>query len=193
MKAMMGLKLNIAVGKVISRIRLVYPVLVLFCLLNANTGFTNEAGRQLTEFPFKPDIPLLVLHNTHGQTIDIKQLRQSVVVINFWASWCPSCVSELRVMHDTAASLVDRDVVVLAVNVGDNINMINHYFEEYQPAYQVLLDEQSKTTADWQIMGLPTTYVIGPDRKIHYGAIGVLAWESDQVVQTILELRNGAE
>jgi hypothetical protein len=68
--------------------------------------------------------------------------------------------------------------------------MVNHFFEEYRPAYQVLLDEQSKTTADWQILGLPTTYVIGPDRKIHYGAIGVLAWESKQVMQTILTLRN---
>ena len=96
-------------------------------------------------------------------------------------------------MHETAASLADDDVVVLAVNVGDNINKVNHYFEEYQPAYQVLLDEQSITTSAWQILGLPTTYVIGPDRKIHYGAIGVLAWDSEQVTQTILELSNGSQ
>lgn len=187
---MICLKSNFAVENMVSRIRVVPFILALFGLLVSINGFAKEAGRQLTEFPFKPDIPLLVLQNTQGQTIDIKQLRQSVVVVNFWASWCPSCVSELRVMHNTALSLADKDVVVLAVNVGDNINMINHFFEDYQPAYRVLLDEQSTTTADWQIMGLPTTYVIGPDRKIHYGAIGVLAWESDQVMQTILKLRN---
>ena len=175
------------------RVRALNVTLVFFGLLVSINGFANEAGRQLTVFPFKPDTPLLVLENTHGQTIDIQQLRQSVVVVNFWASWCPSCVSELRVMHDTAASLLDMDVVVLAVNVGDNINRINHYFEEYQPAYHVLLDERSKTAADWQIMGLPTTYVIGPDRKIHYGAIGVLAWESAELRQTILALRKGSK
>jgi peroxiredoxin len=187
---MICLKSDIAAGNLISSKRAGSFIVVLISLLVSNNGFAKDVGRQLTEFPFKPDIPLLVLQNTHGQTIDVKQLRQSVVIVNFWASWCPSCVSELRVMHNTAVSLADRDVVVLAVNVGDNINMVNHFFEEYQPAYQVLLDEQSKTTADWQIMGLPTTYVIGPDRKIHYGAIGVLAWESDQVMQTILELSN---
>ena len=179
-----------------TKIRAFNVSLLIFGLLVSSQGFANEAGfaketgRQLTELPVKPDMPQLVLQDTQGRTIDIKQLRQSVVVVNFWASWCPSCVSELRVMHHTAVSLADRDVVVLAVNVGDNVNMVNHFFEEYRPAYQVLLDEQSKTTADWQILGLPTTYVIGPDRKIHYGAIGVLAWESKQVMQTILTLRN---
>jgi peroxiredoxin len=179
-----------------TKIRAFNVPLLIFGLLVSSQGFANEAGfaketgRQLTELPVKPDMPQLVLQDTQGRTIDIKQLRQSVLVVNFWASWCPSCVSELRVMHHTAVSLADRDVVVLAVNVGDNVNMVNHFFEEYRPAYQVLLDEQSKTTADWQILGLPTTYVIGPDRKIHYGAIGVLAWESKQVMQTILTLRN---
>jgi len=179
-----------------TKIRAFNVSLLIFGLLVSSQGFANEAGfaketgRQLTELPVKPDMPQLVLQDTQGRTIDIKQLRQSVLVVNFWASWCPSCVSELRVMHHTAVSLADRDVVVLAVNVGDNVNMVNHFFEEYRPAYQVLLDEQSKTTADWQILGLPTTYVIGPDRKIHYGAIGVLAWESKQVMQTILTLRN---
>ena len=179
-----------------TKIRAFNVSLLIFGLLVSSQGFANEAGfaketgRQLTELPVKPDMPQLVLQDTQGRTIDIRQLRQSIVVVNFWASWCPSCVSELRVMHHTAVSLADRDVVVLAVNVGDNVNMVNHFFEEYRPAYQVLLDEQSKTTADWQILGLPTTYVIGPDRKIHYGAIGVLAWESKQVMQTILTLRN---
>jgi thiol-disulfide isomerase/thioredoxin len=168
-------------------------IFMLFGLLITNNGFAKEVGRQLTELPYKPDIPPLVLRDIHGKTIDIKQLTQPVVVVNFWASWCPSCVSELRDMHHTATSLAKKDVVVVAVNVGDNVNMIKHYFEEYEPAYQILLDEQSKTTADWQIMGLPTTYVIGPDRKIHYGAIGVLAWESDQVMQTILKLCNKSQ
>ena len=162
------------------------------CLIITESGYANETGLRLTEFPYKPDIPALLLPDTQGKTIDIKQLRQPVVVINFWASWCPSCVSELQVMHNTAMALKDKDVIVLAVNVGDNINIVSHYFDDYTPAFQVLLDEQSRTTRDWQIMGLPTTYVIGPDRRIHYGAIGVLAWESEPVLQTILKLRSGS-
>ena len=163
---------------------------ICFCLLVAANGFANEAGRLLTEFPYKPDMPALVLPDALGQAADIKQLRQSVVVVNFWASWCPSCVSELQEMNNTATELADKDVAVLAVNVGDNINVVSHYLDDFTPAFQVLLDERSQTTRDWQIMGLPTTYVIGPDRKIHYGVIGVLAWESEQVLQTILQLRS---
>lgn len=186
-----GLKIlpaNISVG-----VRVATLALLGLGLLVSPNGFAMETGRQLTEFPYKPDIPMLALHNIQGQVIDIKQLRQPVVVVNFWASWCPSCVSELQVMHKTADYLAELDVVVLAVNVGDNINLVNHYFEDYQPAYQVLLDEQSQSTKAWQIMGLPTTYVIGPDRKIHYGAIGVLAWESEKVRQTILKLRHTSQ
>ncbi|WP_455222640.1 TlpA family protein disulfide reductase [Kaarinaea lacus] len=160
------------------------------CIFVSEYGFANETGRRLTEFPYKPHMPVLVLPDTKGQAIDIKQLNQKVVVVNFWASWCPSCVSELQVMHNTATTLADKDVAVLAVNVGDNINIVSHYFSDFTPAFQVLLDERSQTTRDWQIMGLPTTYVIGPDRRIHYGAIGVLAWESEQVMQTILRLRS---
>ncbi len=162
------------------------------CLFVSEYAVANETGRRLTEFPYKPDMPPLVLPDTQGQAIDIKQLRQSVVVVNFWASWCPSCVTELQVMHDTAMALKNKDVIILAVNVGDNINIVKHYFDDFTPGFQVLLDEQTQITPDWQIMGLPTTYVIGPDRKIHYGVIGVLAWESEQVRQTILQLRSGS-
>jgi thiol-disulfide isomerase/thioredoxin len=190
---MTGLKSNVIVRFKVANKQVIRLTLIGIGVLISTNGYANEVGRQLTEFPYKPDVPALVLQNLDGQIIDIKQLRQSVVIINFWASWCSSCVSELRIMHDTAASLLDKDVVVLAVNVGDNVNRISHYFEDYQPAYEVLLDERSGTTAAWQVMGLPTTYVIGPDRKIHYGAIGVLAWESGQVLQTILKLRNGSK
>jgi len=163
------------------------------CLFVSKAGLANEAGRLLTELPYKPDMPALVLSDMQGQTVDIKQLRERVVVINFWASWCPSCISELQVMHNMATALAGKDVAVLAVNVGDNINIVSHYFAEYAPGFQVLLDEHARTTRDWQITGLPTTYVIGPDRRIHYGAIGVLAWESEQVKQTILQLRSTAQ
>lgn len=161
------------------------------CLLLSESGLANEKGRSLTEFPYKPQMPGLVLPDAQGRAMDIAQLRQSVVVINFWASWCASCVSELRKMHETATALADKDVVILAVNVGDNVNLVSHFFTDYTPAFQVLLDERSQASHAWQITGLPTTYVIGPDRRIHYGAIGVLAWESKQVMQTILQLRSG--
>jgi len=163
------------------------------CLCVSRSGIANDSGRLLTEFPNKPYMPALILSDMQGEPVDIKQLRERVLVVNFWASWCPSCVSELQDMHNAATVLADKDVAVLAVNVGDNINIVSHYFAEYAPGFQVLLDEHSSTTRDWQIMGLPTTYVIGPDRRIHYGAIGVLAWESEQVRQTILQLRSTAQ
>jgi thiol-disulfide isomerase/thioredoxin len=175
------------------RLKFVGLAVLGICLSISRAGFANEAGRLLTEFPYKPGMPALLLSDMRGETVDIKQLRERVVVVNFWASWCPSCVSELQVMHKTATALADKDVAVLAVNVGDNINIVSHYFADYAPGFQVLLDEHSRTTRDWQITGLPTTYVIGPDRRIHYGAIGVLAWESEQVRQTILQLRSTAQ
>jgi peroxiredoxin len=148
----------------------------------------NDTGRQLTELPYKPAAPSLALPTTEGDPVDIRQLRQAVIVVHFWASWCRSCVSELRAMHNTAAELRSKDVVVLAVNLGDNVNLINHFFDEYRPAYKVLVDGRSTSAGPWQIVGLPTTYVIGPDRKIHYGAVGTLAWESRAVVRAMLDL-----
>ncbi|MEJ2180599.1 MAG: redoxin domain-containing protein, partial [Gammaproteobacteria bacterium] len=87
-----------------------------------------------------------------------------------------------------ARYLSDKNVKVLTVNVGESHYKIINYFREYEPAYIVLADYQSVSAKRWQLQGLPTTYVIGPDRKIHYGAIGLLNWKSQTMLNQIVAL-----
>ena len=62
----------------------------------------SEAKLFLTELPVKPTMPALILPDQMGIPVDIQQLDDSVVVVKFWATWCRSCVKEMRTMNRVA-------------------------------------------------------------------------------------------
>lgn len=84
--------------------------------------------------------------------------------------------------------LKEKGVMMLAINVGEDEDMIFPFTAEYPVEFPLLMDLDSSVTQQWGVRGLPTTYVVNPDGEIVYRAVGGRDWDSDMMLNPILDL-----
>ncbi len=134
--------------------------------------------------------PTLVLQNLDEETVDIGTLHGKTIVVNFWATWCPPCRREMTSLERLYQATKDSNVVVLAINVGEDMDTAFSFINsiEPSPSFPILFDTDSSTMQRWKVRGLPTTYVIGPDGKIAYRAIGGREFDHPDVFEAVVGL-----
>ena len=159
------------------------------CLMIAALSAAHGDELPLVEFPVKPDAPALSLPQLDGAPFDLARYTGRTVVVNFWATWCLPCIKELPALEEAWQKLQKRDVVLVAVNMGDTPERIRRFLARRPVSFPILMDAGSQTSTPWQIQGLPTTYVVGPDGRIHYGAIGDRDWSSDAILDPVFSLK----
>jgi peroxiredoxin len=109
-----------------------------------------------------------------GGTIDWRDYAGKVVVVNFWASWCGPCRREAPALQGLWEEYRDRGVRFLGVNFNDDPAAARAYEEEFGITYPSVSDPSGKVAHLFQVLALPTTYVVGPDGWIAYHFTGVI-------------------
>lgn len=167
--------------------------LVAVLLLGSGAGFSAPAVSPLillSPVAAKPPAPDFNLPNSEGQSVKLSDLRGKVVVLNFWATWCPPCREEMPSMQTLWESFKGDDFELLAVNVGEDEDMVFAFRHELSKTlkFPILLDEKSQVARTYPIRGLPTTYVLDKQGRIVYQALGGRDWNSDEIKQALREL-----
>jgi peroxiredoxin len=156
----------------------------------ASTGAGPDvAGEILTPLPDKPPAPVFTLPDIDGRTHRLSDYRGKVVVVNFWATWCPPCREEMPAMQRAWEQVQNDDIVFLGINVGETEDEIFAFTGDYAVDFPLLMDRDSRVIQDWPIRGLPTTYVVDGEGHLAYRAIGGRAWDHPQVLDQIRALR----
>ncbi|MEN8166143.1 MAG: TlpA disulfide reductase family protein, partial [Pseudomonadota bacterium] len=134
--------------------------------------------------------PPLRLPSLDDEMIDLKQLAGKVVVVNFWATWCPPCRREMPSLERLYQIAGDQGVRVLAVNIGEDIDTVFPFLGsiEPSPSFPLLFDKAARSLSQWKVKGLPTTYVVGPDGNLAYRAVGGREFDHPDVVKQLLDL-----
>ncbi|MFP5418671.1 MAG: TlpA family protein disulfide reductase [Gammaproteobacteria bacterium] len=132
------------------------------------------------------------LNDIQGAAHDLAQYRGRVVLVNFWATWCPPCRREMRSMERLAQQLKGEPFTVLAVNVGENADMIGLFTSQLETelSFPILLDSRSKTMQAWQVAGLPTTFLVDKRGRVVAGAIGGREFDHPEMVKAIRAVIN---
>lgn len=147
---------------------------------------------QVSLVPYKPRLtaPGLVLKDLDGKMIKLASLKGKVVVVNFWATWCPPCRREFPSMERLRVKMSGKPVVILAVNEGETVETIEQFVStlDTQPAFPILLDADGSAMAFWPVRGLPTTYIIDKRGRMAYQAIGGREFDHPEFVQRISQL-----
>lgn len=132
-----------------------------------------------------PVAPVLALSDVDGKEWDLRELRGEVVLLNFWATWCPPCVEEIPSLGRLDKRLGDKPFRVVSVEVGQEEAEVRRFLEEVPAAFPVLLDPQGSVTDPWKIRAFPTSFLIDRKGRLRYGYFGALEWDSDEVVELI--------
>lgn len=136
---------------------------------------SSETTGGLTPAPregfLAPDFSLSTLT---GETIQLRELSDKVVILNLWATWCPPCRAEMPALQQVAEDYAERDLVVLAINMTtqDNLNDVKAFVQDFQITTPVLLDVDGSVSDKYQARALPTTFFIGQGNIINKVVIG---------------------
>lgn len=129
------------------------------------------------------------LKDIDGKLHKLSDYSGKVIVLNFWATWCPPCRFEMPSM-ERARKLTEKDnIVFLGINVGEDEDTIFTFTADYPLTFPLLMDINSDTIQSYPVVGLPTTYVIDPDGRIVYQAIGTRDWDNSRILQQLKALQ----
>ncbi len=172
---------------------LIHVILVAAILLASDSILTAELPpltHKLTALKTPIKAPQLRLQNMDEETIDIKDLKGKVVVINFWATWCPPCRREMGSLERLHIATKDNNVVVLAINIGEDIDTVFSFMGKVDPApgFPILFDPDAHSMKPWKVRGLPTTYILNPNGDIVYRAVGGREFDHPDIQYTVLGL-----
>ena len=142
--------------------------------------------RGLNSYTADPTPPALKLAALGGGTHDLNQYRGRVVLVNFWATWCPPCVRELPSMQRLKERLAGKPFAILTVNISEDEETIRAFLrEQVKIDVPILLDRDGAAMKRWKVFVFPTSFVLGPAGSILYGAYGELSWDSEPIVRTL--------
>jgi len=116
--------------------------------------------------------PDFQLQNLDGQTVSLGNLQGKPVLINFWATWCPPCRSEMPYIQEIYEAWADKELVVLAINIGESSSKAEEFRQSYNLSFTVLLDTKQDVAQRYNITGIPTTFFIDKDGIIQDKVIG---------------------
>lgn len=118
----------------------------------------------------------------------LKNYQGKVLIVNFWASWCPPCVHEIPSMT-ALKDKVGADVFeILAINLGEPAEDIKTFLKAHPVNFPVLPDPTQKLAKDWKVFAFPTSYIIDKKGDIRYSVAGGIDWSTAKVRKVIQEL-----
>jgi peroxiredoxin len=130
--------------------------------------------------------PEFRLQKLDGGYVSLADLHGKVVMVHFWATWCPPCVEELPLLDRLRQSPLGKDLEMLAVNEdGDGTAALVSFVKQNKVSLPVLLDAGSEVARTYGTFKLPETYIVDRQGVVRAKAIGPWDWNDPANMQTL--------
>lgn len=127
--------------------------------------------------------PDFQFYNPEEEPVSLSDLRGKPVMLNFWATWCGPCVSEMPYIQQVYEEWSDKGLVLLAINKGEPPSKVEEFLQDHNLSLPVLLDTKQVISQKYNIRYIPTTFFIDKEGIIQVVRIGAFpnkeAIESD--------------
>ena len=159
--------------------------------LGEQASLTTAQLAQLDLAPYSRGMapPAFSLRTPEGRIVSLAGLRGNVVVLNFWATWCRECRTEMPAFEALHRRFGARGLVVVGVNTREGATAAQDYTRALRLTFPVVLDPDGKVTSLYGVIGLPTTFLIGRDGRAVALAVGAREWSSTaalDIAETLL-------
>lgn len=149
-----------------------------------------KLGHRLAPLQESIPAPDFVLENMDEEKVSLKEFRGKVVLINFWATWCPPCRREMPSMERLYQKINGDNFTVLAINQMEAEDLVFAFTGqlEIDLTFTILFDKDSSVSQAFNVKGLPTSYLIDKKGNIRYRAIGGREFDHPEVEKLITDL-----
>lgn len=165
--------------------------LLLFLLVSAvGAAELPPLGHKMSPVSPPLEAPDFKLPDMDGESHSLSDFRGKVVMLNFWATWCPPCRREMPSMQRLYDKLRERGLVVVAVNQFEDPDLVFEFTGRLslEPEFPILFDRESRISEQYKVKGLPTTYLLDRQGRIRYRAIGGREFDHPEVEALIQDL-----
>lgn len=153
-------------------------------LLVTTQSFGAGGFRQLD--PVSP--PELRLKALTGEIRNLDDYKGKVVLVNFWATWCPPCRREMPSMQRLKEKMSGRPFVILGVDSAEQREEVEAFLKLVKVDFPVLLDQDTAATRRWKVFALPTSFLVDRNGKVRFSISGPTEWDEGEAVQIIESL-----
>src|SRR5712664_2744218 len=114
----------------------------------------------------KEPAPRFNAKSTTGETFSNASIKGKVVLLEFWTTWCGYCKAEAALVEKISHEYTDKDLIVLAVNVGESKKTVKKYLEQYPRTCRIVLTEDTNLAAMYQATVYPIYVVIDREGNV---------------------------
>lgn len=158
-------------------------LLFLFARPSFRSGQADVAGKTAPNFQF----------TLNGEPTSLAAMRGKVVVLNFWATWCPPCIAETPALERMYSQLEPLGVTVLGVSVDDDAEAYRKFLVDNHISFPTYRDPSKRISLTYGTKMYPETYIIGRDGKIERKLIGEQDWNSPQLMGYLRDVAEGKQ
>ncbi|HEU5335734.1 MAG TPA: TlpA disulfide reductase family protein [Terriglobales bacterium] len=135
-------------------------------------------GNPAPDFTIQDGATAVTLHN----------LREKVVVLNFWATWCPPCIQELPSLEQLQSRFKDRGVEVVGISVDVDGKAYQQFLKDHKVDFLTVRDPDQKTNSLYGTFKFPETYIIDRRGILRRKFIGAVDWNEPEIVDFLSKL-----
>jgi peroxiredoxin len=130
--------------------------------------------------------PDFSLEDLNGKKVGLKQFKEKIIFLNFWATWCGPCKEEMPGLEVLHRQFKEKNFVLLTISVDyEGLRPVQEFIRKHQYTFPVLLDPKCETLDLFEVKGIPTTFIIDKKGRIVGKAIGPRDWKSEDVFSLI--------
>lgn len=129
--------------------------------------------------------PELKARDLRGVPKTLADYRGKVVLLNFWASWCPPCLREMPSMERLRERMDGRPLEIVALDSAETAEEVSAFLSKMKLDYPVLLDPDGSNTRRWKVFALPTSFLLDAEGRVRFVLTGPTEWDEGEALQTV--------
>ena len=153
--------------------------LVLFLMPGAYAATAGFEAREPTL------APKLNARDLGGTSRSLADYRGKVVLLNFWASWCPPCLREMPSMERLRVKMAGRPLEIVALASAEGPNDVKPFLSKMKLGFPILLDPDGSNTKRWKVFALPTSFLLDAKGRVRYVLTGPTEWDEGEALKII--------
>jgi peroxiredoxin len=166
-------------------------IIVILAVVGALFFFGQNGGQRIKIIKEGDRAPSFQLTSLDGRIVDLAAYRGKVVMVHFWATWCPPCVEEIPTLERLYRAYFGKELEILAVSVDEGgAGAVGQFMQKNRLALPVLLNPDQSVSRAYGTLKFPETYLVDREGVVRRKIIGAADWMSpaaQQVIQAMLD------